>query len=90
MTSCVGESSQQYPLVQSYADVILTGCLAIGTDFAIEFIETTQGWGQAWLNDRAQPRYQRAMHAVPHAAEIDQQLQALVPHAFSHRCGIAR
>lgn len=85
MTSCPGEPSDQYPLVQSYIDVILTGCLAIGVDFAIEFIETTAGWGQAWLNDRVQPRYSRAMTDIPQAAEIDRQLHALVPHVLSHR-----
>ncbi|ETW96464.1 MAG: hypothetical protein ETSY1_26515 [Candidatus Entotheonella factor] len=85
MTSCPGEPSRQYPLVQSYIDVILTGCLAIGTDFATEFIETTLGWGPAWLNDRLHPRYQRAMATIPRAAEIDQLLQTLVSHAFSDR-----
>lgn len=90
MTSCPGEPSHQYPLVQSYIDVILTGCLALGTDFVSEFIETTHGWGSDWLNDRTHPRYQRAMAAVPRAAEIDQHLNALVPHAFSHRRNITK
>lgn len=90
MTSCPGEPSRQCPLVQSYIDVILTGCLAIGPSFAAEFIETTTGWGRGWLNDRSHPRYQRAMADTPRAAEIDQQLQALVPHAFAHRCDIVR
>jgi hypothetical protein len=85
MTSRPGEPSHAYPLVQSYIDVILTGCLAIGVDFAVEFIETTSGWGAAWLNDRAHPRYARAMSHIPQAAEIDRQLQTLVPHAFLHR-----
>ncbi len=89
MTSRPDEPSDCYPLVQSYLDVILTGCLAMGLDFAVEFIETTDGWASAWLNDRTHPRYQRAMTDVPRAAEIDQQLQALVPHAFSHRHDIA-
>jgi hypothetical protein len=90
MTSRPGKPSDAYPLVQSYIDVVLTGCLAISTDFAIEFIETTAGWSPAWLNDRTHPRYQRAMTAPPQAEEIDRQLQALVPHAFSHRLDIVK
>jgi hypothetical protein len=70
--------------------VVLTGCLAIGVDFAVEFIQTTRGWSPAWINERTQPRYQRAMTDPPQAAEIDRQLQALVPHAFSHRRAIMR
>jgi hypothetical protein len=85
MTSCPGVPSDAYPLVQSYIDVILTGCLDIGVDFAVEFIDTTHGWGSAWLNDRTHPRYQRAMVETPRAAAIDQQLHALVPQAFAHR-----
>lgn len=85
ITSCPAAPAGSYPLIQSYIDVILTGCLAIGADFATEFIETTTGWVPTWLNDRAQPRYRRALTDAPHAAEIDRRLQALVPHAFSHR-----
>jgi cation transport regulator ChaC len=90
VTSRPGEPSDAYPLVQSYIDVVLTGCLAIGVDFAVEFIQTTRGWSPAWLNERTHPRYQRAMTDPPQAAEIDRQLQALVPHAFSHRHDIMR
>ena len=85
LTSRPGAPSDAYPLVQSYIDVILAGCLAFGADFAAEFIETTQGWGVAWLDDRAQPRYARAMSDVPQAAEIDRQLCARIPRAFAHR-----
>jgi len=89
VTSRLGEPNADYPLVQSYIDVILTGCLAIGVDFAVEFIETTSGWESIWLNDRTHPRYARALAHSPHAHEIDRQLQALVPHALSHRRDIA-
>jgi Gamma-glutamyl cyclotransferase, AIG2-like len=85
VTSRPGEPSHAYPLVQSYIDVILTGCLAIGLDFAVEFIETTSGWESTWLNDRRHPRYVRALAHSPQANDIDRQLQALVPHAFLHR-----
>lgn len=85
ITSCAGTPADSHPLIQSYIDVILTGCLAIGPDFATEFIETTIGWVPTWLNDRRQPRYMRALTETPRAVEIDQLLQAHAPHAFSHR-----
>jgi len=34
----------EHPIVQSYVDVILRGCLSISEEFAKEFIETTVGW----------------------------------------------
>ena len=90
LTSRPGQASDAYPLVQSYIDVILTGCLALGADFAAEFIETTQGWESAWLNDRAQPRYARAMRGVSQAAEIDRQLRARAPQALAQRRALGR
>eukprot|EP00521_Asterionellopsis_glacialis_P018446 CAMPEP_0195293222 /NCGR_PEP_ID=MMETSP0707-20130614/12005_1 /TAXON_ID=33640 /ORGANISM="Asterionellopsis glacialis, Strain CCMP134" /LENGTH=251 /DNA_ID=CAMNT_0040353887 /DNA_START=130 /DNA_END=883 /DNA_ORIENTATION=+ len=33
-----------YPILQSYVDIILRGCLHISEDFARSFIQTTQGW----------------------------------------------
>mgnify|MGYP007000463906 len=32
------------------------GCLKYGEDFAIEFLDTTFGWNQYWINDRLLPR----------------------------------
>ena len=42
----------QYPLLQSYIDVVVEGGLEYGEDFAREAIETTGGWSDTWLNDR--------------------------------------
>jgi hypothetical protein len=39
-----------YPIVQSYVDVILRGCLTISEEFAHEFIATTKGWDPAELS----------------------------------------
>ncbi|KAJ3369468.1 hypothetical protein HDU91_007141 [Kappamyces sp. JEL0680] len=42
-----------YPIPQSYLDVILGGCLLYSTDFARDFIQSTWGWRQdAYLDDR--------------------------------------
>jgi hypothetical protein len=80
-----GQPSETCPLIQSYIDVILTGCLAINADFAAAFVDSTAGWEQPWQQDRLQPRYQRAMTHVPAAAEIDALLQSRIPGAFEQR-----
>ena len=74
------------PLVQSYIDVCLSGCLAISEDFAEEFIETTALWSVHWLNDRHQPRYQRFMQTVPLQEKIDALLEQkqVLPHFLEH------
>ena len=57
-------STKEYPIIQSYIDVILTGCFEISEDFARKFIRTTYGWNSEWINDRKDPRYPRAMKNV--------------------------
>jgi hypothetical protein len=77
--------TEELPLLQSYCDVILTGCLEeFGAAFAEEFCRSTAGWDGPWLNDRVNPRYVRAMSAVPLAAQIDEILERCVP-AFARR-----
>ena len=49
-----------YPIVLSYVDVILSGCLEHGEHFARDFIELTQGWRSPLINDRPTPIYPRA------------------------------
>lgn len=44
-------ASPQYPIAQSYVDIMLRGCLTISEEFAHEFIETTKGWHPAELSD---------------------------------------
>lgn len=85
ITDNPGVPSEQFPLIQSYADVALTGCFEYGEAFAKEFIITTKGWDNPWLNDRANPRYPRAMKEVPLASVFDELLQSLVPEAFAKR-----
>lgn len=51
--------SQSCPIVLSYLDVILAGCLDYGADFVEDFLMKTHGWEGHTLNDRNQPRYPR-------------------------------
>ncbi len=78
-TSNPGTPTQEAPIVQSYVDVILDGCMEFGLDFAKEFIITTKGWEMPWVNDRKNPRYPRAS-AFSHdrLLLIEGTLQALV------------
>ena len=48
------------PIALSYLDVILSGCLEHGDDFAKDFLTFTKGWTSPLLNDRKAPRYPRA------------------------------
>lgn len=52
----------EFPIAQSYLDVILTGCLDYGEIFASDFIKFTSGWEYPWVNDRKCPRYARALN----------------------------
>jgi hypothetical protein len=42
----------EFPLLESYIDVVVEGGLEYGPEFAREILETTDGWSRCWLNDR--------------------------------------
>lgn len=71
-------ASPQFPIVQSYVDICLNGCLEIEATyplakqakFAETFIKTCSDWSKFWVNDRIYPR--RAFIYVPNASQIDQ------------------
>ncbi|HMD18797.1 MAG TPA: gamma-glutamylcyclotransferase family protein [Alloacidobacterium sp.] len=79
--------SPQFPIVQSYIDICLTGCLQIQQgfpevgDFAAEFLKSTREWSKYWENDRAYPR--RAPFAVPLAQDIDTLIKKHLPKQFA-------
>ena len=70
-----GEPTEQNPIIQSYLDVVLTGCIQqFGEAFAEQVLQTTSGLRGPILNDRERPRYPRALERVDHAQKIDQML----------------
>lgn len=79
----------QYPIVQSYVDICLNGCLEIeeaypaakDMKFAELFIETTLDWSHFWVNDRLYPR--RPFIFVPRCFMIDALLNTALPALFS-------
>ncbi len=58
-TEEVVRPNQTCPIALSYVDVILSGCLEHGEDFAQDFLTLTLGWNGPLLNDRQTPRYPR-------------------------------
>ena len=79
-----GAPTEECPIVQSYLDVILTGCIKeFGVDFANVFASTTNKWDH-WLNDRQKPRYPRALESVD-TKTIDGILERALPLAFARR-----
>ena len=53
--------SAEFPIIQSYVDICISGALEIEKefniqDFAVDFIKTTKAWSEHWVNDRIFPR----------------------------------
>lgn len=77
--------SSEFPLIQSYIDICLNGCLEIEDlypkakeeNFAIQFIQLTDYWSTHWVNDRIYPR--RPTQYVPRAYMIDSLLNEHLP-----------
>jgi hypothetical protein len=74
----------EYPIVQSYVDIFITGCLELQTrvadpdlDFVAQCVQTTDGWSKHWVNDRPMPR--RPYIYQPRAWDIDKNLKRLLP-----------
>ena len=76
-------ATYQEPILQSYVDIVMNGCLEYGTNFAKQFINTTEGWNQWWLNDRTIPR--RPWVTEPNYKIIDKLLTKYVPGKFFHK-----
>jgi hypothetical protein len=77
--------SRIYPIVQSYVDIFLSGCLEVERtfhlqDFARQCVTTTQGWSTNWVNDRIYPR--RPFIYQPNAGAIDILLKRELPARF--------
>ncbi|MBJ7536304.1 gamma-glutamylcyclotransferase family protein [Marinomonas transparens] len=58
-TNDIVEPHYDCPIALSYVDVILSGCLEHGDDFAQDFLALTKGWHSTLINDRQAPRYPR-------------------------------
>ena len=78
--------SARFPIVQSYVDIFVSGCLEqeqrFGlTGFARQCLATTQDWSVHWINDRPSPR--RPFIFQPKAHQIDTLLAEQLPVFFA-------
>jgi hypothetical protein len=78
--------SGRYPIVQSYVDIFVAGCLEQENRFALpgfakQCLLTTTDWSGHWVNDRIFPR--RPFAYQPRAGEIDRLLAEHLPEYFS-------
>jgi hypothetical protein len=70
--------TERHPIVQTYVDICVGGCLEIEEDFpaaraasfARQFLETTVDWEGPWINDRLLP-WRPSIHE-PRAWDIDE------------------
>jgi len=74
-----------YPIVQSYVDIFVSGCLEIEEKYSLAgftaaCIDSTDGWNKHWVNDRIYPR--RPFLYEPKASKIDKVLAERVPKAY--------
>lgn len=72
--------SAQFPMVQSYVDICVNGCLQVearyrtAKGFTADFFATTDQWSGFWVNDRLYPR--RPFIFQPNAGSIDTAIKA--------------
>ncbi|MDQ3267265.1 MAG: gamma-glutamylcyclotransferase [Pseudomonadota bacterium] len=83
----IATANRRYPIVQSYVDIFLSGCLELQQrfelkDFAKQCLVTTSNWSTQWMNDRIYPR--RPFIYQPKAGKIDQLLNEHLPQYFQH------
>ena len=79
--------ASRFPIVQSYVDIFVSGCLEqeqrFGLkDFSQECLSTTTDWSGNWVNDRIYPR--RPFIYQPKARQIDNLLSKQLGQYFSH------
>jgi len=87
MPQSVAIPNSQYPIVQSYVDIFVSGCLEqeqrFGLpEFAQQCLSTTTNWSEHWVNDRIYPR--RPFNFQPKARQIDNLLSKQLQQYFSH------
>lgn len=72
ITPHISAPTIESPIVQSYVDTVISGCLEVSENFAKHFIEHTVGWHHPMENDRNQPKYSRTVQINrEHHAVID-------------------
>jgi hypothetical protein len=86
-TASIALASKEKPLVQSYVDIFISGCLEQEEQqqlpgFAQRCINSTTDWSAFWVNDRIYPR--RPFIYQPKAWQIDRLLETALPALFNN------
>jgi len=84
VTNIAGEPNQHKPIMQSYLDVILNGCLDYSVDFAEKFTLQTSLW-QHLVDDRTAPLYPRPLKSNKRQSQIDEILNLNLPGLMQSR-----
>ena len=63
------------PLIESYIDVVISGCLDYNYEFAEEFIKNTSNWNSNWINDRKNILYSNPKRLDDYYDDIDELLK---------------
>jgi cation transport regulator ChaC len=79
--------TKDHPIVQSYVDIFIRGCIQIEEKFKINgfaknCIKSTGQWSKHWVNDRIFPR--RPWLYEPYASKIDALVKEMLPELFKH------
>jgi hypothetical protein len=82
----IATPSAQFPIVESYVDIFVAGCLEQEQRFELEgfaarCLTTTRDWSAHWVNDRIYPR--RPFIYQPKAHQIDALLAKTLPAYFT-------
>ncbi len=80
--------THEFPISQSYLDVIVQAFLPYGEEMANEVVSSLQDLDKPWINDRSMPRYSRYLEIADHKI-IDELLARYAPKLFEVRKEIA-
>ena len=78
--------SATHPIVQSYVDIFINGCLQTEEEFKLQgfakdCVQLTSDWSEQWVNDRL---HARRPFAIKNAVKIDQLLSQYFSHYYNH------
>jgi len=79
----INPPTKEFPIRQSYVDVIISGCLDIDRKFADDFVKTTHNW-TVWVDDRKKPSYVRSQSDTD-SQKVDTVLKEGLSERFSER-----
>lgn len=51
------DANMDFPIILSYSDCVISGAFEFGDEFAIDYMEMTEGWDLPILDDRKDPIY---------------------------------